>query len=351
MATDGYVDRWDDIDYNAADERRLSSVLLTPGATAFSSRSGRRPGGGGLVTTVVGSSSAAKPVLRTSAGAGVVFDPNNAGAGAYRFATPSAVDLTLGDRPGTGASRIDLIVARIRDVGVGVGAESTLKIELVQGNPGSSPSAPALPPLSMLVSAVNVPASGAITITPSTDVAVAAGGILPVASTAERDKLKTDGIAYEGMYVDVAATDSLDRFDGTNWVSGRMVRSYMQAQFNASYGGDTGMASLEIPAFPLASRVKVDIVGLIGYSQSANQVYGITVASSAGTLTDPQGNLGVGCPAALTFYPYSRSFWVDLPANTGTTISLKFLIQSASPAVGAWRGTMEVRRFLPGEYT
>lgn len=217
MATDGYVDRWDDVDYNAADERRLTSALLMPGTTPFSARSGRRPGGGGLVTSVVGSPSAARPVLRTSAGAGLVFDPNNAEAGPYRFATPSAVDVTLGDRPGTGASRIDLIVARIRDVSVGVGAEDNLKIEVVQGNPGSSPSAPALPPLSMLVSTINVPASGAIAITNSTEIAVAAGGILPVSSTAEMNKLKTDGIAYRGLAVSNAQTDALHRYDGTNW--------------------------------------------------------------------------------------------------------------------------------------
>lgn len=223
MATDGTVSRWNaDATthlpaYSAGDERLLDSPLLMPGpaSAVFSARSGRRVNGAGLAVSVGGSPEA----WTVTAGAGVIFDSGNASAGAWRFAIPNAKSAQLPARPGSGLSRIDLIVARIYDTDVlGTGARE-IKIEHVPGTPGSSPSAPATPALSLVLATLSVPNAGGISVTQSGARAVAAGGIVPVATLADLDALKTAGIAYEGLVADVAATDALYRYNGTNWAA------------------------------------------------------------------------------------------------------------------------------------
>lgn len=220
MATDGPVSRFNSVAYSAGDERLLDSALLMPGPASapFSARSGRRVNGSGLQVSVAGSPEA----WTVTPGPGVVYDTANASAGGWRFALRSAKSANLPARPGVGQSRIDYVIARIYDTDVLGAGPREFKIEHVAGGPGSTPSPPDMStrPLSFILATLNVPNTGPISITQSAARTAAAGGILPVATVAERDALKTDGTAYEGMYVDVASTNSLDRYDGTNWISG-----------------------------------------------------------------------------------------------------------------------------------
>jgi hypothetical protein len=215
MVTDGYANRVNGVDYNAVDERRFDSPLLMPGAGggAFSAQSGRRVNGAGLVASVGGSPEA----WTVTAGSGVIFDSAYASQGAYRFEIPNSVTAQLPARPGAGTSRIDLLVARIYDnVALGSGA-TEVKVERVNGTAGASPFAPSLPALSVELARLTVPASGTIVVTASTERTVAAGGVLPVPTTAAMDKLVTDGIAYAGLVVNNAQTNSLHRYTGTAW--------------------------------------------------------------------------------------------------------------------------------------
>lgn len=215
MATDGFASRINGVEYAAVDERRMDSALLMPGPVSapFSARSGRRVNGSGLTVSVGGSPEA----WTVSPGAGVIFDPAYASQGAWRFEIPSAVSANLPARPGAGQSRIDLIVARIYDPGALGSGPAEVKIERVAGNSGASPSAPSLPPLSVELDRLTVPASGAITSTKSSAVTVAAGGVLPVPTTDDRTKLVTDGIAYRGLVVDDAQVGALFRYNGDGW--------------------------------------------------------------------------------------------------------------------------------------
>lgn len=220
MATDGEVSFWDGVAYNAVDFRQLDSPLLMPGPASapFSSRSGRQVNGAGLAVTVA---PAGNGSVSVSAGAGVIYDNAHAIQGAWRFTIPTAkTGIALPARPGVGTSRIDLVVARIYDSGIGVGAVKEVKIEVISGAAAASPSAPALPALSFELGRLTVSATSgaAIPLVSTTQVTTAAGGILPVATTTERNALVTAGIAYRGLVVDNAQTGNLEKFEsGTTW--------------------------------------------------------------------------------------------------------------------------------------
>lgn len=212
MATDGKVLRWNNVEYVAVDERRLNAVNLMPAASAapFGSRGGRRVNGAGLAVSVGGGPEA----WTVTPGAGVIYDTTYSSQGAYPFEIPSAVTATMPARPGSGLSRIDLIVARIYDVDISVGSASEVKIEIVAGTAASSPTAPSVPPLSLVLAALTVPNTGSIVVTANTTRAVAAGGILPVATTAERDALPNP---WNGLTVADEQTGLLEYRMGADW--------------------------------------------------------------------------------------------------------------------------------------
>lgn len=206
---DGYALRHNQVAYPAADERRLLSPLLMPGVGPFSAKPGRRVDGNGLTVSVGGSPES----YTVSAGAGVIFQSAYAAGGAWLFEIPTAVTRELPSRPGSGQSRIDLIVARIYDADSSVGATRETVIERIAGNPSPSPSAPTTPALSLLLATLTVPASGSIVVTNSSERTVAAGGVLPVATTSDRDALTP----WRGLVVQNGQTGRLEYFDGSAW--------------------------------------------------------------------------------------------------------------------------------------
>lgn len=208
MATDGPVSRWNQLFYNASDERLLDSALMMPsGTSAFSARSGRRPGPGLSVTF-------SDLTATVAPGAGVIYDPTYGAGGPWRFVLPSSKTVTLDARPGTGLSRKDLIVARIYDADSSVGTVKELKIEAVKGDASATPSKPALPALSLELGVADVASGGAVSFTPNRARTVAAGGILPVATTAERDALPSP---HAGLTVFNEQTGQAEQYDGTAW--------------------------------------------------------------------------------------------------------------------------------------
>lgn len=217
MATDGYASWINGPEFGGLDLRRADSVLQMAGpiSAPFSVRSGRRVNGSGLTVSVGGSPEA----WTVSPGPATVADPAYATQGAWRISIPNAVSANLPARPGAGQSRIDVIIARIYDpVAIGSGT-AEVKIERLNGGAATTPSAPT-PPVGSITFELGrllVPASGPIVVTQSTRRTVAAGGVLPVATTEERNKLKDDGIAYQGLVVDNAQTGSLERYSGTDW--------------------------------------------------------------------------------------------------------------------------------------
>lgn len=282
MATDGYADRWNGIAYAAADERRMASIDQMPGSAAapFSARGGRRVNGSGLNVTA---SSAGNGSVTVTAGACRIYDSNFSAQGAWDTEFPNTVGpITLGARPSSGQSRIDLVVARIYDADISVGSVKEAKVEVVAGAPGASPSAPATPAMSLVLATLAVPSSGTISVTQSGARAVSAGGVLPVETSSERDDLVTAGIAYPGLVVFNAQTGQTEAYTGSGWTGAAWAAwsfsgsgfgagitfsgSYRQSgktvtarfRLTTSVNGLTGSATLALPVTPAAAYAEAE---------------------------------------------------------------------------------------------
>ncbi|GEB56558.1 hypothetical protein [Streptomyces gardneri] len=137
--------------------------------------------------------------------------------GVYPVTLPSSVDVTF--EPGDAQyGRIDLIVIRIYDNLYDSSNRNEAKVEIIKGVPAQAPHAPAVPPRSLVLYEVTVPATvsagngGIPWATALNDLrtpVVALGGILPVEGAVH------DG-AYPGQYQDSGG--ALQRWDGSAWV-------------------------------------------------------------------------------------------------------------------------------------
>jgi hypothetical protein len=295
MVTDGTVNRWnaDPVtklpQYTASDERLLASSRMMPGPASapFSARGGRRVNGAGLVVSVGGSPES----WTVTRGPGIIYGPAHPGAGGWEFALPNDKTEAIGARPGAGLSRVDLIVARIYDGDVIGSGPRELKIERVAGDPSNSNPVPKdLPALSLELARLTVPNSGAITVTQSTARTVAAGGILPVTTTAERDKLKTDGVAYRGLVVDNAQANRLERYDGTNW---KPVPDDLDVCLGAFWGAAFDSAIHDHKTVSISSADTSSAGANVTVIDLATQFVGVT-----GVMAFPtNGNIGSGAGA------------------------------------------------------
>lgn len=129
--------------------------------------------------------------------------------GTYVFSIPSPVSITMPARPGAGTSRIDYVLARILNEDARPG--DTLRVVdlyLLSGTAGGSPVPPTIPTGHLRIARLDVPASGTIAVSQPAPRMAAAGGIITVTDSTERDAISPlfDGImvyredndSYEG---------------------------------------------------------------------------------------------------------------------------------------------------------
>lgn len=212
--------RFNAVEYDAGDERALLATLQHPGSATLP-RAGKRIGSGLEVT--VGNSPEDAII---AAGCGVVVDP--AAGNGYMFVSTAPVELELPARPGIGNSRIDYVVARVKNEDERPG-DTLREIEFafVTGTAGASPTAPTIPTGQLRLARLTVPSSGDIVISQPAQRTVAAGGILPVADGTERDAISP---LYDGLVVYREDTDIYEArvagawvriapIDDTNWVT------------------------------------------------------------------------------------------------------------------------------------
>ena len=107
------------------------------------------------------------------------------------------------------------------------------------------------------------------------------------------------------------------------------------------------VGTISLPAIPVASRVMIGATGTIGYTAIAPVNLGLNITASAGTLTSAQANQQVRVAEAANWYDYGYSGYLDLPANTASTITVTL---SAVGGNGYWKGQVVCRVHLPGEY-
>jgi hypothetical protein len=156
--------------------------------------------------------------MSVDVGAGMIFIPGTeSGAQSnYIGQNDATVNLSISTAPGTGNSRIDLIVAKVQDT-VYSGGVNSWSLAVVTGTASASPSAPAAPNNSIILAQIavgaNVTSIVNANITDKRYYAAALGGLIPIVSLTERAAL----ITYTGMPIYRLDTNRVEVYDGTNW--------------------------------------------------------------------------------------------------------------------------------------
>lgn len=182
------------------EDTRLAPVGTMTPAGELTSRPGVIPGGDPFAATGAGAMS-----LQIGVGRAVV--QGTTAQGAYPIAVDAPEVLTFADGDAL-FSRIDTVVVRVYDGLFDDSGQTVATIEVIQGQATDTPTAPTLPPCSLRLWDVTVPAgasAGVGGIDWSSALAdrrrytVAVGGIIPRGVT-------SDAGAYDGQYTDMGGT-------------------------------------------------------------------------------------------------------------------------------------------------
>lgn len=270
---DGIALRFDNRSYTANEERQLAAVGFHPGSTALLPRPGRRIGGG-LEVTVGGTPESAI----VQAGGGVLVDTSRGGG--YVFVVPSTVTINLSTRPSSGLSRIDNVIVVVKNQDIIVGdAAREIDVQVQTGTAAASPTAPTVPTGALKLAALTVPATGSVTVGAGPGYTTGLGGVLPVASSTERDAIENK---YRGLIVYRVDTNVWQGWNGTAW-------DYLHygdtgwatiSGFASGFSGETG----KLPKKRTIRGNEVKIKGRINGTFAANSVVPVL---NAGALPSP----------------------------------------------------------------
>lgn len=214
-------------------------------------------------------------------------------------------------------TRKDLVYIQVNDSSAGDGSgATTAPVLYLAGTPSASPVAPALPARSFEVGTITVPQAGGGSPTVVVNPAryVAAGGILPVSSLAERDALtKFDGLtvrrldlatrpvqvwtasaskwlttggpgtAYTPIWTGVTDFGTGGSLTGTYWVDGDRVHVRSRARFGASATLGNSIIRCPLPTgFPIAGTESTHL-GTGTYVPASGSIRPLTVFADAGS--------------------------------------------------------------------
>lgn len=204
------------------DDARLYNAAGMLPASVREARGGFRPAGGGLDPGAVFASATNDTFVHVTSF--VYFMPSARGQGLYTLLTDGQTDLdVLGPDPADSTlTRHDLIIAQQNDAYFG-DPDSKMRIRRVKGTPNAAPQDPSLAAYGDYVplARVRVPPNASVIrpvdiddIRPNDRFTVALGGVLPVASQAERNAIIAP---YDGMAVWRRDRDWLEVHDGTAW--------------------------------------------------------------------------------------------------------------------------------------
>jgi hypothetical protein len=142
---------------------------------------------------------------------GVIQTSGSSTRGPYLVAIPSSQHVLATAH--ASLTRVDLLIAEVLDNAADASGDTIPgRTRIIPGTPGLS--APSVPDGTLEVATFSIPpGSGTATPTVIAPWTVAAGGVLPVRTTAD---LPTS-VMREAMYADVADADRLDRYSGSVW--------------------------------------------------------------------------------------------------------------------------------------
>lgn len=235
--------------FSGRKQRQLNSALLT-GATAarpLGSVTGVRPGTPSNTVTATSTTWTVQPF------AGIADVESSAIAGPYQFAFDA---VATGSVTAANASnpRVDIVYVQIDDPAESDGSSvPAVTRKYLAGTAAASPVAPALPVARAFVIAnINVPISGggSPTVTWTAPLAVAAGGILPVASSASYP-----ASPYVGQQVDDASLGYTLRYAGSLW---QPEGSGLNLVYPTSVAGSGVTLSSGLVTFSAATAISVN---------------------------------------------------------------------------------------------
>lgn len=295
----------DGVAVTAQQERQAKAALYGGGAgRPLGGRSGFRVD---TASTILTATSTTWTLLPCSA----MIDPGAAThQGMYGWASDQNVTgaVTAADATYT---RKDIVYIQVNDSSAGDGSgATTAPVLYLAGTPSATPEAPTLPARSFLVGTITVPASGGGSPTVVLNPArfVAAGGILPVYSVAERDALvKHDGLAIRRMDLTGRPTET---WNGADW------------------GGPVRYDPIDVSGYNLTGKVTVEPAGSLKRIVVAISV---TRTGADASITTAFAPFGVVLPSQAIGTAEAIYLPVSLTGGTNNVHATVFL----NPADGA----------------
>ncbi|MEU6858822.1 hypothetical protein AB0B28_08115 [Glycomyces sp. NPDC046736] len=208
----------------------LGGLLYKSRPTAEATATGRFGARAGVIANSSADAVTHVGLTVTVADTNIVINPVAGGTqgGPYLCAIPTASHVAAAADATN--NRIDLLAGRIRDTAEDVTGFIVADTYLIPGTPAPIATAPDLPPGEFELARFTVPSVSSGTppsLAYAPEYTVAAGGILPVANTSAL----TLAVRREGMYADVASTDTLVRYSGSTYqpVASVVNHSYVSA--------------------------------------------------------------------------------------------------------------------------
>jgi hypothetical protein len=183
------------LSYSATEDRALATAVFR---------------GGVILATdlkVVQRAAGTNMSVDVAAGAVAVPGTDAVGQGTYLCTNTAVVNVTIGAAPSAGNTRLDLIVAEVRDGDVNAGPNNDWLISVVAGTPASTPTEPAVPDSCVQLARVTV-ASGTAAITNAMildrrtfakDFSFATSTTLPIGRTGQVAQLTNTGATVAGQ--------------------------------------------------------------------------------------------------------------------------------------------------------
>jgi hypothetical protein len=180
-------------------------------------------------------------------------------------------------------TRIDALDLRVDDTAVDSSGNRQAIIVYTAGTAASTPVAPTLAARSLRLATLNIPIAGggSPTVVPTTQFAVAAGGILPVANGATRAALVTNGAP--GMFFYLMLSDQLFKINS----AGQLVDAFTVTGGRQFFATRTGTVD------NFASGAFTQMFSVTLPSNAAAGTYSISTVFDVGSSVTTTGNLRV----------------------------------------------------------
>lgn len=261
--------------------------------------------------------------------------------GAITLSTNAAGTALPTAAPAAGLSRYYRVWVRHRSNGENSDTTSVPDAGVEFSAASSSPTLPALPTgatevaTNLMDSTATSTASSGNTLVQTMPWTAMRGGVVPLRSSAELTALAALGSDVAPAFGELSGAvyrcgASVSRV--TPWVP-------VTAQYTpGKIASGVTLATLAIPAVPVASKVIVRVAGQAGFDTVDREV-GTTIAASAGTLTQPSPTrvLAMNAKWATT----AAVAELALPANTSATIT----IASSADGQAYYRGVATAERY------